>query len=55
MITAPAASHAIENAKKYPRLNVGLHLILSNGNAKSAASSIPKLVNDSGQIHSNKF
>ena len=34
MVAAPAADHAIENAKKFPKLNVGLHLVLSNGIAE---------------------
>tara|TARA_B100000959_G_scaffold140401_1_gene147493 strand:+ start:570 stop:1313 length:744 start_codon:yes stop_codon:yes gene_type:complete len=55
MVAAPAVDHAIENAKKFPKLNVGLHLVLSNGIAKLSASEIPNLVNNAGEFQINKF
>mgnify|MGYP000633004736 CR=1 FL=1 len=55
MVAAPAADHAIENAKKLPKLNVGLHLVLSNGIAELPASEIPNLVNNTGEFQINKF
>ena len=55
MVAAPAADHAIENAKKFPKLNVGLHLVLSNGIAELPASEIPNLVNNAGEFQINKF
>ena len=55
MVAAPAADHAIENAKKFPKLNVGLHLVLSNGIAELPASEIPNLVSNAGEFQVNKF
>ena len=55
MVTAPAADHAIENAKNLPELNVGLHLVLSNGKAKLPQSEIPKLINHIGEFHTSEF
>ena len=55
MVTAPAADHAIENAKNLPELNVGLHLVLSNGKAKLPQSEIPKLINHMGEFHTSEF
>ena len=55
MITGPAVYHAIEKAKIYPKLNVGLHLVLTNGKAKLAPSEIPKLVNSIGEFRTSQF
>ena len=55
MITAPAADHAIEAAKKHPDLNVGLHLVLSNGKAKLPPSEISKLVNNDGNFDTSEL
>ena len=55
MVAAPAVNHAIENAKKFPKLNVGLHLVLSNGKAKLPQSEIPKLINHIGEFHTSEF
>jgi hopanoid biosynthesis associated protein HpnK len=48
MVSAPAAAEAITLAKNLPDLNVGLHLVLSNGKATLPASDIPALVNNEG-------
>ena len=55
MITAPAVKHAIKSAKKLPKLNVGLHLVLSNGKAKLPHSEIPKLVNKTGEFQTSEL
>jgi len=50
MVSAPAAAEAIALAKNLPDLNVGLHLVLSNGKATLPASDIPALVNNDGEF-----
>ena len=55
MITAPAVEHAIKNAKNLPKLNVGLHIVLSNGKAKLSHLEIPKLVNKIGEFQTSEF
>ncbi len=54
MVSAPAAAEAIELAKKLPDLNVGMHLVLSNGKATLPASSISKLVNSKGEFSNSQ-
>jgi len=55
MVSAPAAADAITRAKNLPDLNVGMHLVLSNGKATLAASEIPALVNENGEFNSNQI
>ncbi len=55
MITAPAVEHAIKSARNLPELNIGLHLVLSNGKAKLSHSKIPKLVNKIGEFQTSEF
>ncbi len=50
MMSAPTAAEAIALAKNLPDLNVGLHLVLSNGRATLPASDIPALVNNDGEF-----
>ena len=40
MVNTPGTNHAIELAKRYPKLGVGLHLNLTEGKAMSGISSI---------------
>ena len=54
MVSAPAAQEAIEQAKALPDLNVGLHLVLSNGKATLPASELSKLVDSEGNFNSNQ-
>jgi len=54
MVTAPEVDDAVARAKDLPNLNVGLHLVLSNGHACLPASDIPDLVNANGEF-SNKL
>ena len=53
MVSAPAAENAIASAKKLSKLNVGLHLVLSNGKATSPTTEISTLVNANGQLDNN--
>ena len=55
MITGPAVDHAIEKAKIYPKLYVGLHLVLTNGKAILDHSVIPKLINNIGEFRTSQF
>jgi len=54
MVSAPAAEDAITRAKTLPDLNVGMHLVLSNGKATLPASEIPALVNSNGEFETNQ-
>ena len=53
MVSAPAAEDAVARAKTLPELNVGLHLVLSNGKATSPAAEIPALAHANGQLDNN--
>ena len=53
MVSAPAAEDAVAYAKSLPKLNVGLHLVLSNGKATSPTAEIPALANANGQLNNN--
>ena len=55
MITGPAVDDAIEKAKIHPKLNVGLHLVLTNGKAILDHSEIPKLINNIGEFRTSQF
>jgi len=54
MVAAPEVEDAVARAKQLPDLNVGLHLVLSNGRSCLPASDIPDLVNADGEF-SNKL
>lgn len=54
MVSAPAVEEAITLAKNLPDLNVGLHIVLSNGKATLPASDIPALVNNQGEFPSSQ-
>jgi len=54
MVAAPEVDDAIKRAKDLPELNVGLHLVLSNGRSCLPQSDIPDLVNADGEF-SNKL
>ena len=55
MITGTAVGHAIEKAKIHSKLNVGLHLVLTNGKAILDHSEIPKLINSIGEFRTSQF
>ena len=48
MVSAPATADAIARARSLPTLNVGLHLVLSNGRACLPPAQIPDLVGRNG-------
>jgi hopanoid biosynthesis associated protein HpnK len=54
MVSAPAAEDAVTRSKTLPELNVGLHLVLSNGKSTLPASEIPALVNNKGEFETNQ-
>ncbi len=54
MVAAPEVADAVARAKTMPTLNVGLHLVLSNGHSCLPASEIPDLVDSNGEF-SNKL
>jgi hopanoid biosynthesis associated protein HpnK len=53
MVTAPAATDAIIRAKRLPRLGVGLHLVLVDGQPALPAEQIPDLVGSDGRFPAN--
>ena len=53
MVAASEVNDAVARARKIPTLNVGLHLVLSNGRSCLPASDIPDLVNADGQFSNN--
>ena len=53
MVSAPAAAEAVAIAKAYPRLRVGLHLVLVDGRATLPATSVPDLVDAAGNFRSD--
>ena len=54
MVAAPAVEDAVSRAKSLPNLNVGLHLVLSNGKSCLPATDIPALVDADGQFSANQ-
>jgi hopanoid biosynthesis associated protein HpnK len=50
MVSAPVAAEAVAFTKNFPDLNVGMHLVLTNGKATLPASDIPALVNSDGDF-----
>lgn len=50
MVTAPASKDAIRRAMANPALNVGLHLVLADGQPALPPEIIPDLVDDHGQF-----
>ncbi|MFL2556036.1 MAG: hopanoid biosynthesis-associated protein HpnK [Gammaproteobacteria bacterium] len=55
MISAPDAEHAIKIAKKNPKLNVGLHIVLCNGNSVLTSKEISSLVDPDCEFKTNQF
>jgi hopanoid biosynthesis associated protein HpnK len=50
MVSAPATEDAIARAKRLPRLAVGLHLVLADGQATLPPREIPDLVGPDGRF-----
>ena len=53
MVTAPAAADAVARAKRLPRLGVGLHLVLVDGQPALPPEQIPDLVGPDGRFPTN--
>jgi hopanoid biosynthesis associated protein HpnK len=55
MVAAPAAADAVRRARTLPRLRVGLHLVLADGQAMLAPDRIPGLADQTGRMNSRMF
>ena len=53
MVTAPEVDDAVTRANELPNLNVGLHLVLSNGRSCLPVSDVPDLVDSVGNFSNN--
>lgn len=51
MVAAPAAADAVERARRFPRLAVGLHLVLTDGKPMLPAAQIPDLLDARGEFN----
>lgn len=51
MMNMDGTEHAIQLAKRYPKLRVGIHLVITCG--KPLAQNVPSLVDDNGGFKSN--
>jgi hopanoid biosynthesis associated protein HpnK len=55
LIAAPHAAEAIEFAKAHPKLDVGLHLCLTDGRSAALPDKIPSLATAAGQLPPSPF
>jgi len=55
MVNEPAAEDAVQLARQYPRLAVGLHLVVLMGRSALDHSRIPSLVNEKGFFRTDAF
>jgi hopanoid biosynthesis associated protein HpnK len=53
MVGAPAAADAVARARGLPQLRVGLHLVLTDGNAMMTRAAIPALLDEHGRFRNN--
>jgi len=53
MVAAPAAADAVARARRLPRLRVGLHLVLADGQSRLPRAQIPALVDAQGRFGQN--
>jgi len=53
MVSAPAAADAVRRAKRNPRLNVGLHVVLLQGAPALPAARLPNLVDEEGRLRAD--
>lgn len=53
MVGAPAAADAVARARRSPKLRVGLHLVLVDGEPVSSRSDIPNLLDDDGRLRND--
>jgi len=55
MVTAPECTDAITRARSLPTLNIGLHLVLTDGYACLPPAQIPDLVDRNGAFHKQQI
>jgi hopanoid biosynthesis associated protein HpnK len=55
MVAGPAAADAVARARRLPRLRVGLHLVVIEGDAVLPRTDIPDLVGPDGRFPSDQF
>ncbi|WP_244816435.1 hopanoid biosynthesis-associated protein HpnK [Caballeronia sp. Lep1P3] len=55
MVSAPAASEAVDIARRLPGLRVGLHLTLTDGFSTLARETIPHLTDNEGRFEGTMF
>jgi chitin disaccharide deacetylase len=55
MVGAPAAEDAVERARRFPSLGVGLHLTLLDGRPTLPPEEVPDLVGPDGRFHTDPF
>lgn len=53
MVGGPAAADAVARARRMPKLRVGLHVVLVDGDPVLSRARIPDLVDDSGRLRSD--
>jgi chitin disaccharide deacetylase len=53
MVGAPAAADAVERARRLPKLRVGLHVVLVEGEPLSERARIPALIDRSGRLRND--
>jgi hopanoid biosynthesis associated protein HpnK len=54
MIAAPAAADAVARAKKLPNLNIGLHLVLVDGDSLLGHAKLPTITSNDGKFPKNQ-
>lgn len=54
MTNMPAAEYAVQRAKQFPELGVGVHLVLTQGKPVSRPEDVPDLIGDDGDFLSHK-
>ncbi|MBU6418325.1 MAG: hopanoid biosynthesis-associated protein HpnK [Proteobacteria bacterium] len=54
MVAAPAAADAVRRAKALPRLNVGLHLVLVDGDSLLGHARLPHITGPDGRFSTNQ-
>ncbi len=55
MVAAPAAADAVRRARALPRLNVGLHLVLVDGDSLLGHAQLPRITLPDGRFSANQM
>jgi chitin disaccharide deacetylase len=53
MVGAAAAADAVERARRLPKLKVGLHVVLVDGDPVSERAHVPALIDRSGRLRND--